>query len=87
MSQQHLVGHLREVIDRVRFYEEGVTEHEIAKYLGARAILDSLLDLNPHAAVSRHVQHNIGARRRAWLAAYREERYRPARPGADASST
>ena len=81
MSQQHLVGHLSEAIDRVRFYEGATTPVLIAKHIAAEAILNGLLDLNPHAAASRHVQHNIGARRRTWLAEYQR-----ARAGADASS-
>ena len=36
--------------------------------------LDELLDANPRSAYSTHVLHNIGARRRRWLLAYRDSR-------------
>ena len=46
--------------------------------IDSRSDLDGLLDANPRSAYSTHVLHNIGARRRKWLLAYRDSRARAA---------
>jgi hypothetical protein len=74
MSQRHLSGHLRELIDRARRWEGGSSGGELAKYIAALAVLDAMLDLNPHAAASSHVLHNIGRSRRAWLVQHQQAR-------------
>ncbi len=41
---------------------------------GSQRELDELIDANPRSTFSTHVLHNIGARRRRWLLAYRDSR-------------
>lgn len=70
MSQHGLVPVLKQAIDRVRVYEYT----QDIRLPEAIAALDALLDMNPRAAVSRHVQHNIGKARREWFDAHARAR-------------
>jgi len=62
LSQRRLVYELRVAIDRAR------DAHTPAAHAGAVKEVESLIEANPYSIQSRYVTHNIGAKRREWLA-------------------